>query len=67
MGVQSVPMFSQVFKSDFPVWDFLNQHVFDSEAQFLSPAEFQKQHRIARLESCLTLTCQDRDKQHPFS
>jgi hypothetical protein len=67
MGVLSVKMFRQVFKSDFPVWDFLNQRVFDSEVEFLSPSDFQKQHRIARLESCLTLTCYNRDKQHPFS
>jgi hypothetical protein len=60
-------MFQQVVKGDFPLWDFLNQRIFDSEAQFLGPAAFQLQHRIARLESCLTLTCDNRDKQHPFS
>ena len=56
----------------------LDQRAFESDRRvfnlsqsfslaLLSPVEFQKQHRIARLESCLTLTCQDRDKQHPFS
>jgi hypothetical protein len=60
-------MFRQVLKNDFPLWDFLNQRVFDAEVQFLSPNDFHKQHQIARLESCLTLTCYNRDKQHPFS
>jgi hypothetical protein len=67
MGVLAVQMFRQLLKSDFPLWDFLNQRVFDSEVQFLAPSDFQMQHRVALLESCLKLTCYNRDKQHPFS
>jgi hypothetical protein len=65
LGVSLTAMFHHIFNKDFPFWDFMNQPVFDAEIQFLSPAEFQKQHRVERLERCLNLTCQDRDK-YPF-
>jgi hypothetical protein len=55
-----------ILKSDFPLWAFLNQRIFDAEVKFLSPGQFQYHHRLEQLERCWSMTCQDRDK-YPFA
>ncbi|WP_404789676.1 hypothetical protein [Altericista sp. CCNU0014] len=59
-------MFQRIFDRDFPLWEFLNQRIFDAKVKFLSPREFQHYHRVERLEQCWGLTCPDRNK-YPFA
>jgi hypothetical protein len=55
-----------ILNRDFPLWEFLNQPVFDADAKFMSPSEFQYRHQVERLERCWSIACQDRDK-YPYS
>jgi hypothetical protein len=56
-------MFSHVFNRHFPIWEFLNQPVFDSQVKLiLNPNEFWQQYRVELLERCWVLACQDSNK-----
>lgn len=56
-------MFSRIFKSRFPIWEFLNQPLFDPEtALILNPSDFWQHYRVILLERCWSITYHDGNK-----
>jgi hypothetical protein len=55
------------FKSNrFPVWQYLNQPLFDPEIEFkLSPSQFWRQYQIQFLDRCWHRVCAQHNHPQP--
>jgi hypothetical protein len=57
-------MLSALYKLQFPVWQYLNQPLFqDARPLILSPQRFSYHYRIELLERCLVRSCESQEQR----